>query len=150
MNVGKNKIFHYSLEYNAKPTIILQSKKKKFSIFHTRDRRVKGLKLKFERENDGKSQQGTSKIKLKWDLTSEFFVFFVSLDLRKLTTISIAFRANGRQFEFLGHNSTTWLLLCMTTIKTYGGKRRILPNNTPTHLFFVEIHRNSDRDETAQ
>lgn len=112
---------------------------------------MKGLKLKFERENDGKSQQGTSKIKLKWDLTSDqFFVFFVSLHLRKLTTISIAFRATGRQFEFLGHNSTTWLLLCMTTIKTYGGKRRILPNNTPTHLFFVEIHRNSDRDETAQ
>ena len=78
VNVGKNKIFHYSLEYNAKPTIILQSKKKKLLIFHTRDRRVKGLKSKFERENVGKSQQGISKIKLKWDLTSEFFVFFVS------------------------------------------------------------------------
>lgn len=96
-----------------------------------------------------KSQQGISKIKLKWDLTSEFFVFFVSWDLWKLTTISIAFRATGRQFEFLGHNSTTWLLLCMTTIKTYGGKRRILPNNTPTHLFFAEIHRNRQRWDCA-
>lgn len=95
------------------------------------------MKSKFERENDGKSQRGISKIKLKWDLTSEFSVFSVFCDLRKLTTISITFRATGRQFEFLRHNSTTWLLLCMTTIKTNGGKRRILPNinKTPTHLF---------------